>query len=780
MSFDIFDVAFDDEEEQDIFDIASEDDVQTQPQTQEQPKRRQDYAGPRADSLPALLGFGDKDNPQYEEYASTPVLKSLVRGVGNKIADYAVYSQQGPQEGSLPYFLREMLGYSNDPVENQYAWVDKLREILPQESDLMPLRFIERASGNIADPASLLFGAPGAAASGLSSVTGQGLKELGFSEKAQQVGEFLTPIGAAAVGAVRGGTKSNVPRSAERVGGPIAKSEILVRKPEVEAKLQNIGKNFLDDFQKQTDIKAKPFKRGEFNAREVSNELGNLAVQDNLNKINPKSRTNQEFGSYLQEKIDGNFDKAEAIYAPKYKQANEVAKTIKTTNEKDVKNILDLKKKIGRFKTKPEKYQKVLDVLNDVSEDLGFSVKKSKEGITILDSSGNPITPKSKFKEVPLSDKMEVSRRLNKIINYDIDEKSIQDILKTVNKGLKNEIQNTLSNKNPRAAKLWKEAEKEFGNTAELYGSDSIRKLRKLEGTERASQIIKSPSALEQLSKVLSPEEFSAVERQVLQLVDDMGYKQAKKTVKELKPHLTKDGVTAADNILTYKDPLSFKGKMEKYSAAVLEDLQKSLTAGERPETTLKLMQNKEGYQTVKDTLNQTEKGKQSLEYLQKQYIDDMFAGAIDSEGEINFNKFQNLLEENPSSRQIYTDLMGPDSIKQLEKIQNYSKNFLKNVEKFGPKQMTQGKSIAVNAAKQGVFPLIAYVASGFPLAASALTAQQLGKIGVYMARRLISSPTARKALKSLATPSNWKKGDQQKLANTIMREVAKEGKDKD
>lgn len=186
-----------------IFDlIESEPPQQTSPETtQEKPSiRRKDYSGPRAGSLPDILGqaipaldYVDRENPQFNQAPVVPVAKSVIRGVGTTIADVARESRKGPREGSLGH----MLGFGDEKEPEDYPWGAKLRQALPEESSSYPLRIVESQARIASRPESIVFGLPGFMNALAAGATGETAESVGLGKTGRAIAEFATAPAAA-------------------------------------------------------------------------------------------------------------------------------------------------------------------------------------------------------------------------------------------------------------------------------------------------------------------------------------------------------------------------------------------------------------------------------------------------------------------------------------------------------------------------------------------------------------------------------------------------------
>lgn len=739
--------------------------------TEEKPKKEEKSllrkAGEAALSFatqpPHMLGL---DNETVQKAG-----KAVVRGVGTTVANLAKESKQVSPH-SLPYAL----GFGNEErPEPEIA--TKLRENLPEAGTSFGEKTLERVSKHAADPRSLIFGAPGAVISAISGVSGQVAESAGAPEWLQNVAEVGVPIALTLGKAAYQNAKPGIPSAMTQQGGKLAKAEVLTTPKAVNSRLNKIGEEAFKKYEQQTARMAEPFNKEGFDSRAVATDLNNITIGKNLDSVSPPVGTQKQFGELLQNSLENIETQAKEAYTPRYAYAIDAAKGIETTSESTIKYIDAIIEDMESLETKPANYQKVINDLKDISKDLGKEVKGP--GKPLLDMHGEPIeqAPKVVYKKIPLSKKIELNNRIAELVDYDIPEYSIKDRIKPVKAKNKQSIRDDLRKKSPEAADAYEEADQIYGETAERFKRKSVQKIMKMEANEKINAIIDSPTTLEDLKAILPQQDFSVVERQVLEKINGMSHEKAVSTFKEVKPYLSENAQNAGDNILRYKDPKMMEGNWNKHANAILDEIQDSFTKGTRPENTLKLMQTKKGYKTVYQTLHNSPTGQKALKMLQKQYIDDMVKTTMKSDGSLDFKALSELMNANETNQIIVRQALGAKGLKEANQLANYAKNIRTNFELYAPKSMKDMglKDAASVAVKQGALPLVSYALGGLPLLATGAAANQGVIFSTYLARRILASPKAQAAVRELAHPKTWADGRAEAVAQVILKEASKE-----
>lgn len=711
---------------------------------------------------------------QVDQEALVKGGKAILRGVGTTVANLMKESVQPPGPGSLPH----MLWGSEERPEPELA--TKLRKALPDEGETFGERALERTAKIGSDPRSLIFGAASIPVAAISGVAGQAAEDLGAPEWLQTTAEVLTPILSGLGAAAYKNAKPQPPASLTRVGGKLAKAEVITNPVNTQKALNNIAQESFTNYEKNTAKLAESNKNSVFDAREIANNLNEIQVGAALDTVSPPVGTNKQFGELLQTSLNNVKTQAESQYKPLYKYVEETAEGISTSSESTIKYIDAILEDIDSLETKPKNYEKVRNDLIDIQVDLGKKIKEPKTAI--LDQFGNPIeaTERIAYEKVPLSKKIKLNQRLSEIIDYDIPEYSIKDRLKPVKQKNKESIRNDLRKVSPEGADALDKADQIYGETAERFKRKSVQKIMKMEATEKINAIIDSPTTLEDLRNTLNPADYAVVERQVIEKINDMPFEKATNTLKEVDPYLSNRSRAAGESIVRTKDPLMMEGNWNKQANGILLELQESFGNGTRPENTLKLMQTKKGYKTVYQTLHSSKNGQKALKTLQKQYVDDMVKSTLNKDGSVNFEALANMMNSSETNRLIVRQTVGAKGLKEAEMLSRYAKNVKANFDLYGPKALKDMglKEASGVALKQGALPLVSFYFGGLPLLAVGATANQASIFSVYLTRRILASPKAQAAFRELAHPKTWKDGKAESVAQAIMIGASKEDRD--
>lgn len=424
------------------------------------------------------------------------------------------------------------------------------------------------------------------------------------------------------------------------------------------------------------------------------------AIEENINKISPKKVTKQEFGKGLQEIIENRFKEEEALYKPLYNQVEEGSKKINYSPDQTMAVVKKGIDQIKQLKTKPEGYNKVLSQLEDILSDLGYHETAKIGGSEF--KLNKPI-----YENIPVSKLIELGRRLNKIIDYDIVGSGIKDKLKPVVRSIKEEIRHSLELNNPELSKVFDQAEKKYGETAQKFGRESIYKARGKEEAEKVNDAIKSPTMLDDLKSILKPDQMRQVERQMLEHLDSLSLPKATEYMKEMGSKLSPDSRKIAQDIIDHKIPKSIT-RSGKIKDLILNDIGAALETGQRPKKTLDLWKTVKGQDLIKNALKDNPNKKEILDYLQKQSFYDFTSSFIEKNGTINFDKFNEVLKDPAVKSNI--KMIGGDSavefFNNLEMLASKQKSNLSIFEdlktkgKELQKDSPYGESKLVKAAK--------------------------------------------------------------------------------
>lgn len=275
-------------------------------------------------------------------------------------------------------------------------------------------------------------------------------------------------------------------------------------------------------------------------------------IETELEAFSPRAETENQLGINIQEDIQRQFEGAQQEYTPLYEEVQKAAETIQHSPRRSINVALELVKELNSLKTRPEGYQKVINSVNDSLHDMGYRVIEGEGKIRLTDLNGNevPTSGRGSFSKVPLSKTMELGRRFNKIIDYDIIGASVKSKLKPLVREVKNDIRRALP---PRLQVDFNKAEEMYGRTAERFSNDRMFKIRGEERPEQIATLLSSPTDLKHLRDTLSPQQYRQVEREVLSQLESSTYDKAKSSLREVTSLLSEDAKRMAQEILHRK-----------------------------------------------------------------------------------------------------------------------------------------------------------------------------------------------------------------------------------
>lgn len=419
---------------------------------------------------------------------------------------------------------------------------------------------------------------------------------------------------------------------------------------------------------------AEPYLPKEFEAAEVAEEAINRELDQSIDSIAPRAETEQELGKNVQTALEDASNEARKVYNPLYEKAEEVAKTIHTVPLNTANKAVELLKKLEGVKVKPVGYDKVIRELTNALEDAGFVLRRSEHDNSIIEgiSSG----------EVTVSKIMDLKRRLNKMANFDNIESSVQDLLGILGASVKKDVLKGLE-KSPEALKAFQEAEKKFGETAEKFKRKSIKSARYTEKPESIAKLIRTPSALEDIKRIVPQEQYAQIERELLEHMKGLKEDRARAFYREMRPHLGNDARSVAEQIIESKippaNPTRKAMQREKIQQGIYDDISKATLTGQRPETTLKLWKTKEGQQLIKNSLKGNPNEKEILKYLEDQSFADFSASVVSPDGTIDFKKFNELMKD-PATVENIRLMGGEDAVNFFKHLETLSKHVEKNI----------------------------------------------------------------------------------------------------
>ncbi len=420
-----------------------------------------------------------------------------------------------------------------------------------------------------------------------------------------------------------------------------------------------------------------PYLPGEFQAETIAEENLFSDIDRQIEKVSPRAATEKELGEGVQAEIENTVKEHKKTTDDLYAIAKEVEETKAPKVKKTADAIVEQIKKIeaGGMSLTPEGYNKAKKQLMDTLKDLGYGVETGADGLVIR---------AIEHQRQPLSKVVEVKRRLNNIINYDLLETSAGDFLKGPAHELRGEIRAGYGPKNSKARKAFEKAEKEFGEFAEKKGKKSIRNMRTTEKPEEIAKVIRTPSGLADIKEVVSKEHFARIERELLEHLKAQNEEKASRLYRELRPSLSPESRSIAEQIIEAKapreSPLRKVAQSDAIKRAVIDDISKATLTGQRPKVALDLWKTKEGQQLVKQSLENSPNKQEVLKYLQDQSFKDFTGTVINPDGQVNFKKLNEMLKDPATATNIRL-VAGEEGLSFLKNLENLSTRIQKNAD---------------------------------------------------------------------------------------------------
>lgn len=463
------------------------------------------------------------------------------------------------------------------------------------------------------------------------------------------------------------------------------KTEIPFAPTETSKDLSNtkFKRDSFDLVANKIEMNAQEYLPTKIKADDIEKKILDTGNEAALEEISPRAANDQELGMNVTNEIEKSIEDAEKKYQPKYEEVKTKAVNIQHTPRKTIQLAHDILEEITSLKTRPEGYQKVINNINSALSDMGYYVKDFEGNPAIFNSLGKKIDmkPLELFLEVPLSKSIELGKRLNKIIDFDIVGTSIKNRLKPVGKSLKKEVISILEKSDPNAARLLREADLDYAEAASKFGRDSIRKIRAEEAKEKITTLLKSPTAIKDLKSVVSPKQFSQIEREILENLKDMSLINAKNLLRNVSPHLSPKANTLARNIVEGKIPTPklVPSQRQRLKSEFMTSLSKDIIQGQRPQNALDLWKTKQGQAFIMDSLKGNPNKENVLEYLKRQSFFDFAKSILTPEGKVDFKKFKQLLND-PATRYNLELVGGKDAVQFFDNLENFSNKLDKNL----------------------------------------------------------------------------------------------------
>lgn len=480
-------------------------------------------------------------------------------------------------------------------------------------------------------------------------------------------------------------------RKAEQVTQP-EKNELsdkILKTEEVtpkDLKTRKITDEPVNQLTKESVVLAEPYQPEKINFTKEAENLDKNYIQLEIDSVGDRAATEEELGSSIKQDIETQLKSRKAEYRPLYTQAEEAAESIHHVPQNTAREAGEKLKRISRLKTKPEGYGAVIKNLENVLEDAGFVIQRGEKGVIeeIISS-----------KEVPISDTIELARRINEIVDYEAVEPTVKDALRSVARGAKKDIRAGLAS-NPDALAAFELAEEAHAKTAQQFSKDNIRKIRGQEASEKIAKMAESPSTFNDLREVLSPEQMQQVEREFLEKLNNQTYDKAEKSLREMKRHLSKENQKLAHKIVETKNPHNPNARKKLTQDAILNDLSTAMTNGTRPSKTLDLWKTTKGQRLAKETFHNSPNWPQVKTYLEKQSFNDMVSSVL-KDGKIDIKKFNEFMKD-PAAVNNIRSIGGDEAVTFFREFDTQVKQLKRNTEildKLPKKQeIIRGKEI--------------------------------------------------------------------------------------
>lgn len=510
---------------------------------------------------------------------------------------------------------------------------------------------------------------------------------------------------------------------------------------------------------------SEPYTKKTIDLTKELEDLTKSSVAQKVETIGPEAQSKEVLGTILRDEVQIAREIAEEEYKVLYKQVDRIAESIKHNPENLVRSSGNKLLSLENISTRPPGYASTIHHIETALKDAGYVVTRGSNGevINILQEGS-----------VPLSDTIELVRRLGEISNFEAIEPSVKKSLGKIIKSGKEDIRQALT-QYPDAKAAYELAEEAYGKTADRFGRDSLRKIRYEEAGEKVAKILDSPTGVGDLREVLTPIEMKKVERSILDKMMESTEKEAKEILREFGRHLSDDAKKVAEEIVATKNPY-YTGRHRKLAQeGVINDIAKAFTTGQRPNKTLDLWKTPEGKEVVKYAFRDSPNWPTVKRYLEKQSFNDLVASVM-KDGHIDLKSLDTLLRQ-PGVLENIRSIGGEEAVgffKKLESRVNRINQNLKILDRLPTKEEisraknlnqegTRGYQLLKKAAEH-TFPNQAKIKKwseifketmGFNLkgSLSVLTAMKLGipQAGTVMVcykimNKMLTNPRVRKA----------------------------------
>ena len=436
----------------------------------------------------------------------------------------------------------------------------------------------------------------------------------------------------------------------------------------------------VESMQKSVDDLAQPIPEPQpesLNVNRVVEDVERKALDERIASVGKESIDDAALGETVQKGITKAREQAKSEYKPFYDAVEQESSSIVADPTSTARVAGELIQVLEELKTRPAGYSTVINTIEDVLKDIGYTIQRDK--VT------GQIEEILQTSQPGLDKLIELGRRLNEVVEYDVLDRTVKDRINPVARAVKNDIREALGAVSEDLKASWELAEEAFSVNARKFGRDSIRKIRSNQALETIPRTVESATTLNDLRAILPPAEMRDIERNILDRMNRMSEGKAKDFLRKVKSGLSKESQQIAEDLVESKKPInkqSIESRRDRLAEAVDEDLATSMNTGKRPSKTLELWQNPRGRKLVKESLETHPQKKELIKYLENQTLQDMAQSIVTKNGGIDAAKLKQLME-NPAIRSNLRELGGEEAVNFFENLAQETEKFKRNAEKL-------------------------------------------------------------------------------------------------
>lgn len=650
-------------------------------------------------------------------------------------------------------------------------------------------------------------GIPGIVAGLVGSQAGQTIREIygkegkfdefGLGEAAAIGTDLVTGLGAGVGTSLARGARSA--SQAARVPPVFSEGSSMLQRASIKQSIQgekNALSSIINDFSSsqinafERDMSSiSPSRYTELtnsNLSGVQRNAQNMQRSGALGLITPIEATTEQGGRAIQQSANQIFqDNVITAERAAYTRARESAKSLSGTAPKTLEQAKTLRNSLITSEPSPEQ-RPMISYLNTLIEDLENVTPASvTRESRVLGPDGLPVSPSMQIPESSApavkraNELIDMVQKGNQAVNYSSEFREQSHRLMPIINTLREETGQVLA-KNPTAQRLYGEANTLHARNAETWGTKYMRSVRFSETPEDIISKTQKASNLRNLKLAIpDPTIQNVAERLVVDKITKGGSAASNaKAIREISPELSLNARNAAQELINSKDPLTSSGGRALVRNEILKDAAQAVNTGKRPEKILDLMDTPKGLTLVRETLNQSPQGRQILQSVERQFIEDIFSSIREPSGAIDFSKARTVFK-NLGVRQSAEMIGGEGMVRRFDRLEQMSNNLDRNLKLYSnPETQTFLKKAFKDIKGAGVaatflhaihvpWPAIA----GIGLAKAGAGASKLGYNALQ--RKLLTNPTAFNILESISRATN-----KEQLATQIPRLITELSKE--